>query len=208
MAIRCALKASSEAFVFLLPREWQDTPAKTGLALPSSESFPSPECSRLSGAEVALEAHLQPSANFPINRKGPQGGRRDGNQSPSDLLFLPSPFCLQTNKAWLHLSLQELPGGSGTPSFGARGGAQRGLRRAGRPEGLSSLPGCGWTPFPAGDMPPASPHPGCDDTLRRGQTVNTPTAAVCNGVLGYKGAGHCLSPLSLFVLFPSVTLLR
>lgn len=58
----------------------------------------------------------------------------------------------------LDLLLQELPDGSGTPSFGARGGAQQGLRGAGRFEELSSLHGRGWTPFPTGDTPPAMAH--------------------------------------------------
>lgn len=68
-----ALHASSETLCFLLSSERQDVRAKTGFALPSSESFPPPKRSRLSGAEVGLEAHLVALSKLFINRKRAAG---------------------------------------------------------------------------------------------------------------------------------------
>lgn len=99
MVKSCVLKASSEAFGFLLPREWQDTPA---LDVPRAAKFGVISFSQMleavwsrgytGGSSVALSK---------LSNKQERSTGRMSNQSHSDLLFFPSPFVLKLTRGLL-----------------------------------------------------------------------------------------------------------
>lgn len=103
MAKRCALKGSSEAFVFLLLREWQskDRPHAAEFGVISFSQVLEAVWSRgcTGGSSVAL-SKLSNKQERPVGRPT----RRKSVLLRPFVLSL--PFCLKTNKASLDLLLR------------------------------------------------------------------------------------------------------